>query len=216
MTKTERKSLQERGVEGAIHRTYYKDRVVVDFRFSDDNFRTNTENFSEKAVIDFVAKSYYKSCLTLLNQLNNYKYSDKYRLMDECSYMYLPAMFCFRHYIELKLKYLYMIYANESFNVKSHCLQDLLDELKDKGFKHNVFDEPVKYIESLENIPNSQQHSSDFYFRYLVDRDIVCQETLEIPILECKKIQQYILDIEYITEILYWNEKIRKSKNGEI
>ena len=212
MGKKDRKHLQEKGIDGAIHKTYYKDKIVVDFRFTDSNFRIDTENFSEKTVIDFVAKSYYKSCLSLLNQVSKYDYDSKYHEMDNCAYRYLPAMYCFRHYLELKLKYLYMVYANESFNAESHSLSTLLTELKSKGFTHNVFDKPVEYIESLEKIPNSQQHSCDFYFRYLIDRNIVCQESLEIPMFEYEKIKEYILDIEQTTDLLYWNRKIGQLK----
>lgn len=210
----QRKTLQEKGIDGAIHHTYYKDKVTVDFRFTDNNFRANIENFSEKTVIDFVAKSYYKSCLTLLNQVNKYKYSEKYRQMDDCAYRYLPAMYCFRHYLELKLKYLYMCYANESFNVDSHSLTKLLNEVKAKGFNHTVLDAPVAYVESLERI-QSNQSNGDFYFRYLTDKNIVCQESLNIPMYEFEKIRQFITDIEYTTGLLFWKEKIRKLKSEE-
>ncbi len=100
--------------------------------------------------------------------------------------------------MELKLKYLYMHFANESFNVNSHSLSDLLRELKDKGFSNNVFDEPIAYIESLEVIQNNRSYS-DAYFRYLVDKNIICQESLEIPMFEFSKIRTFIADIEYYT-----------------
>ena len=215
MKKSERKQLKEKGIEGARQTMYGEDSIVVDFRFTDKNIRPDLENFSEKTVIDFVAKSYYKSCLTLLKRVNEYELSDQFRQMDDCAYRYLPAMYCFRHYLELKLKYLYMIYANESFNVSSHSLSALLSELKQKGFNDKVFDEPVAYIESLERIPNSQQQNGDFYFRYLIDRDIVCQESLDMPMFEFEKVRKYITDIEQATEFLCWNGKIRDAKSDK-
>lgn len=195
----QRKPLQEKGIEGAMQIAYSDDKIVVDFRFIDSTILPGLENFSEKTIIDFVAKSYYKSCLTLLKQVNNYERSNIYSEMDNCAYRYLPAMYCFRHYLELKLKYLYMYFANESFNVDSHNLSNLLQELKDKGFSHNVFDEPVAYIESLEIIQNNHSHA-DAYFRYLIDKNIICQETLEIPMFEFPKIKKFITDIEHYSD----------------
>ena len=200
-----RKPLQEKGLAGAIHKTYSTDKITVDFHFVDNTILGKIENFSEKTVIDFVANSYYKSCLTLLAEVKKYVPTDKKSKMDACAYRYLPAMYCFRHYLELKLKYLYMCYANESFNVTCHTLSDLLNELKAKGFSSNVFDEPISYIEALEKIKNGQV-KEDSYFRYLINKKMVCQESLEIPMYEFSKIKNYITDIEYYTNVALYKK----------
>ena len=190
---TLRSPLKERGVDGAIRSRYAEDKMIVDFHFTDSTILPDTENFSEKTVVYFVARSYYKSCQKLLKQVNKYKPSDRYRQMDDCAYRYLPAMFCFRHYLELKLKYLYMFYADESFNVNSHSLSELLEELKEKGFDGDVFDKPVAYVESLEN----SHGNGDLYFRYLLNKNLECPDSLEIPMFELSDIRQFITDIEH-------------------
>lgn len=209
-----RQPLQERGLAGAIHKTYSTDKITVDFNFVDNTILGNIENFSEKTVINFVANSYYKSCLTLLAEVKKYVPTDKYNKMDACAFRYLPAMFCFRHYVELKLKLLYMHYANESFNVLCHTLSDLLNELKAKGFSLDVFDEPISYVESLEKIKNSQVNG-DSYFRYLIDKHMVCQESLEIPMFEYSKIKNYITDIEHYTNIALYKRFYNKLFNKQ-
>ena len=61
-----RSPLKERGVDGAIRSRYTEDKIIVDFHFTDRTILPDTENYSEKTVVDFVARSYYKSCLTLM------------------------------------------------------------------------------------------------------------------------------------------------------
>jgi len=94
-----------------------------------------------------------------------------------------------------------MYYAKESFNVNSHTLSILLNELKDNGFKSDVFDEPIAYIESLERI-NDSHSNGDFYFRYLIGKDMICQESLKIPMFEYSKIKTYITNIERFSNTL--------------
>lgn len=215
-----RKKLQECGYGETIQKTYKSQEIEIDFRvFGSPLGDKNIESFSEKSVLNFVAQSYANSCLTLFHRVEEYKDTDKYSIMDNCALRYLPAMFCFRHYIELKLKYLYMCYANEEYNSNTHNLSTLLQELKGKGFPSNVFDLPIEYIKERECF-TSIDDGNDSFFRYLIDKDMKCKEHLNIPMFEFDKIKTYILDIEYHTRLMLTNKFIRETienkKNGSI
>ena len=128
---------------------------------------------------------------------------------------YLPAMFCFRHYIELKLKYLYMYYNHETFNSTSHNLQVLLDQLKKKNESpYKIFDDAIEFLKQYEKfVPNG--NNFDSYFRYLFDKQFNREEQLTIPIAEISKIENYILEIEFRILCIQNNEFIRKIKHSD-
>lgn len=211
--KKERKKLSETGIDGAKAITYDKDNMVIDFKVSNNFLGLDSESFSEKTVFDFVATSYASSCLTLLNRMKEYYNTEDYRRKDECSYRFLPAMFCFRHYIELKLKYLYMCYHGEEYS-EIHNLRDLCDDLKKENhFNMGVFDEPIEYLEKIEKfIPNGK--IEDSYFRYLANKNFQFQECLEIPFCDIEKIENYIREIEFRVSQVRMNEWLFKLKNG--
>lgn len=207
----ERKSLNEVGVGGAISTTYKENQIEIDFRVKGHPLGIDdSEQFSEKTVLDFVVRSYASSCLTLLKRMENYKDAETYHDMNECALRYFPALFCFRHYLELKLKYLYMCYTNQTFNIASHNLMDLHSELKEVGFNHNVFDKPIQYIKDREYYMNVSDGDASV-FRYLIKRDFQCKEKLIIPMSEFTTIKDFILDIEHYTEIMLFNRMVGKN-----
>lgn len=204
--RNERKKLNEKGIVGSIQKRYNSDNVTIDFRFDGNPLGLEKfENFSEKSVLNFVVQSYANSCLTLLKRVEEYENKNTYSAKDNCILRYLPALYCFRHYLELKLKYLYMYYANEAFNSNCHNLSELLQELKEKGFSSDIFKAPIEYIENLEN-NDSTYKSNDYFFRYLIDKELNCKEHLVIPIFEFKKIKDFILNIEYQSSLLLTNK----------
>ena len=147
MAETARKKLNEQGIEGAMSISYGKNTMIIDFRNNNDPLGLGTDNFSEKTVFDFVATSYASSCLTLLNRMKDYRDAEDYRQKDQCSYRFLPAMFCFRHYVELKLKHLYMCYHQEEY-MENHNLRKLCEDLKKENlFNMGVFDEPGRFVD---------------------------------------------------------------------
>lgn len=187
---TKRFPLTQSGVKYAILKTFYDDKIVVSFQFR-DNMLFHGETFSEITLLNFVAKSYANSCLTLFKKLTEYNPQETNSIKNESiSYRYLPAMFTFRHYLELRLKTLYMVLKKQSFNF-DHNLSALLGELKESGFNSNVFDEPIKFIENYEK-------GNDEYFRYLITKNFQCTKKLEIPMFQFDKIKSIIQDIEKV------------------
>jgi len=198
-----RKQLNEVGYSGAMGLHYSENEMWIDFRLDYDPLGISVpESFSEKTVLDFVTRSYADSCLTLLDRMSKYKDAEDYTSKNNCAYRYLPAMFCFRHYLELKLKCLYLYFHNESFDTNCHTLQKLLDDLKkNSAFQSDVFDEPIAYISEIEKYePNGKVEAS--CLRYLVSNEFKCKEHLRIPMFELAKVRKFILQIERTTELM--------------
>ena len=205
MSKSSRKRLSEKGIVGAMALYYEEDKMTIDFCPSNNLLGLDGESFSEKTVFDFVAKSYASSCLTLLNRMKEYHNTEDYTIRNQCSYRFLPAMFCFRHYIELKLKHLYLYYHKEEY-METHNLRKLSEDLKkDNLFNMGVFDEPIEYIEKIEKfIPNGKVDVT--YFRFLANNNFQFQKKLELPFGDIEKIENYIKEIEFRVKQIQMNE----------
>lgn len=183
-----RKPLKEKGL-GFFNIKLNDDKVIYNFHIGTGS----NESFSEKNVLNFVARSYKESCLRLLEQMKHYKKDN-----EKLALLYLPAMFCFRHYLELKLKLLYLDWHNEEF-WNTHDLNDLLDDLeKNSTCDMGTFRAPIDYITHLEQINNKQTVE---FFRYLIDPQFNCKESIEIPMYEFDKIFNFIANIERETTI---------------
>lgn len=152
------------------------------------NDPVRTQLVSDIRLLDFLAVSYAESCLTLLKRLNEFNGEDLLASLESRAYRYLPAMFCFRHYLELRLKYLYLKIMKTQFD-SNYDLIELLGMIKQNGFNLNVFDEPIKFIDQTEK--NRIEH-----FRYLITQEYVDADQLEIPADEFDKIKSYITTIE--------------------
>ena len=194
----DRKPLKEKGAH-SYNATLKSDKVIYDFRVN-PNDPKQQGIVSEKNLLYFVALSYKNSCLKLLEQMRKYD-KDKNNYNSLAKY-YLPAMFCFRHYIELELKLLYMDWHNEQF-LNNHNLKDLLKDLEKNGTCDiGVFKAPLEYLAQLEQINNKPNFE---FFRYLIDANFVCKESIEIPMFEFDKIQHFINQIETQTTIMKVN-----------
>lgn len=179
------KPLKEIGAE-AIQWELYNEGFNVCFKFYDD-FITEGKVFSEITLLEFVAKSYAESCLTLINKILDYTIQDSNSSIRYKAYRFLPAMFCFRHSIELRLKCLYMLLKRESFK-NEHKLSNFLKILKDSGLKTTVFDKPIEFLSTCEK--------NDGHFRYFIDTSFNCTNKIEIKKDDLKKVIEYIKAIE--------------------
>lgn len=188
-----RHPIHQTGLWGGLLEEYDENEVNFCFRFDLEQY--NLKNFSEITELNFVAESYAHACLTLLNEVNKYSLespNNKKRI-----YHYLPAMFCFRHYLELRLKCLYMDLTKESFSME-HPLPKLLEEVKNAGYNMDSFDKAVEYISNLEK-------NDDSYFRYLISKSFKSVDKLTIPVHEFAKVKNWINKIE-----IDYNDFIRK------
>ncbi len=159
----------------------------------------------------FVSNSYMSGCLKLFSQMEKMECSDIIK-----NELFLPAMFCFRHYIELRLKFIYARTKKTTTDeVKQlagkngHKLQSLLQAIKGKGVNTTVFDEPIKFINTYEN--NEVE-----YFRYMIDKNFQSYNELKEILNYYKKIREYILSIERFIENYYTNEFLMDLYNYEV
>ena len=172
------------------------------FNYKEDCFGVNI--FNEVTLLNFVAQSYAKSALELYKKVAEYDSEDANEEKDT-TYFYLPAKFCFRQYLELKLKCLIMIYKEKSFKT-IHKLSSLLEEVKKSGFNYQVFSEPIQYIENIEN-------GDCTLFRYLIDKDFNSKRNFLIPMFDYEKVKQYIDNIENKYEWFIAENWMKKSCN---
>lgn len=183
--------------KGFYEYKFYEDKIYIDFRVG--NFPC-----AELAVFEYVTASYKNAALLLLLELEKYDALDN-KIYKQCSTtFFLPAMFCFRHYIELKIKCLYMWYYKEGLLLdngkNSHKLKELFEKLqKTSNNKFSVFTRAIDYIEKYEKF-SIDNKSNPSYFRYLTDKNYKFEEHLEIPISDTKIIKNFITEIEFRTE----------------
>ncbi len=199
----ERKELNKKSVSRPLYILYDEKEINIPIKSNVEALKNET--FNKVALQNFVAQSYAESCLTLLQRVDNYVISDSNLKKHSCALRYFPAMFCFRHYLELKLKYLYMRLTDKEFDTNSHKLSELLNEVKHEGFKYNVFDEPVKYVEDIEEGPD--------YFRYIMNKALDCSaNNLKISVFQFDKIREYITEIEFRVEMYLTCDFLKKRK----
>lgn len=187
MSSKDKYELKTVGAYKALSKTYFDNSVSVNFKFY-DNLIFDGETFSEITLIDFVAKSYAESCLTLLSKVNNYQVNDPVNISNYNIYRFLPAMFCFRHYLELRLKCVYMEVYFKSFEI-SHNLRVLYDNIKEYSPDFEVFEEPINYIDQFEN-------SDEKFFRYLISTKFEPTDSINMPMHDYSKVKNYISNIE--------------------
>lgn len=161
MNNGNRQKLNPIGITGHYVVQNNQDNTTVRFRFNVNlQDETTQENFSELNVLNFVVNSYKNSCLYMANIINKNQSKKRSELLS----LYIPLNFCFRHYLELKLKLLYSDFTDETF-LFDHSFSDLTKDLKNNAnYKANIFDAPIKYIENIEK--GYPEH-----FRYLMHKD---------------------------------------------
>lgn len=188
MNNKTKKKLNQSGNPNYYLVTDNKNESIVSFKYIEKYpDGSEQENFNPLNVIDFVAKSYQNSCLSLIEKINKGLTKDRRSLIS-----LLPLLFCFRHYIELKLKLLYADNKNEEFST-CHDLIKLKENLeRDCNYNADIFDEPINYIANLENGHNE-------HFRFLVTKDFTFTDKIIIPTNIGEKIFNYIHRIETST-----------------
>lgn len=181
------------------------------------NFYDKKETFSEYSTLCFVAESYKNSCLLLVEKLEESKNCSVGRI-KYLSTLYLPAMFCFRHYLELKLKQLYIWYYGESFitDKDGHKLNKLLKDLqKDENVKFEILSKAIGFIEEHEKFSfNGEKDAS--YFRYLIDKNFESEKSLTFSLNYIDKIKLYLTELDFrINQIMQndWLHSILKNND---
>lgn len=185
-----------------------QNKVNVLFRYTMRSAPEETKLTGDIRLLDFVARSYAESCLTLIKRIKELEDADSLSMNEAKAYRYLPTMFCFQHYLEVRLKYLYMEITRTQVDT-NYNLTDLLDAIKQNGFYLNIFDEPIKFIDQIEK--NRIEH-----FRHLITEKFAGADQLVIPNYEFDKIKGYITNIEKQCKIyVEWldSERLKASWN---
>ena len=178
---------------GYVYKTF-DDKVEIDFAYKQKiNQTQSVERFSEIEVLNFVARSYEESCLKLLQEMGKYNKADDDSIR-RCMKYYLPAMFAFRHYLELRLKTMYMDYQSKSFDYE-HTLSKIYEYLEQETSRSfPAFKEAIDYVEGIEKSISGKP--CDEFFRYLIDTNFASVKKLDIPMFEAKKVAGFIEHIE--------------------
>ena len=129
-------------------------------------------------------------------------------------------MFCFRHYLELKLKQLYIWCYGESFITDNdgHKLNKLLKDLqKDKNVKFEILRRAIDFIEEHEKFSfNGEKDAS--YFRYLINKKFESEKSLTFRLSDIDKIKLYLTELDFrINQIMQndWLHSILKDNDNK-
>lgn len=209
MSKIKVKQLENKN--GGISYSYYNDLAVIDFCDNDKQLPAELMEFK------FVVDSYFESCFILLIEVEKYLSAENIKEKRLSLLKYLPAVFCFRHYIELKLKFLYMKHTGTSFNSNTHDLSVLLKELQNvSGLEYAIFNNSISYIEKMEKTVNNTNFVA--FSRYLVDNQFNFQKNINIVLKDVKKIKQNLIEIEgriETREQIEWFYNLLQQPNGD-
>ena len=196
------------------NRSYNFDKKKVNI-----NFYNEKEPFSEYSTLGYVVESYKNSCLLLVQKLEESKNCSEDRI-KYLSTLYLPVMFCFRHYLELKLKQLYIWCYGESFitDNNGHKLNKLLKDLqKDKNVKFEILRKAIDFIKEHEIFSfNGEKDAS--YFRYLINKKFESEKSLTFRLSDIDKIKLYLTEIDFrINQIMQndWLHSILKDNDNK-
>ena len=164
---------QNKGIYNAVKVSKEMNGITLHFQYETTSLNGVETQFDEFGELTYVAESYFRSSIKLLSDVDKISDSKDTKLNYKLSFYFLPAMFCFRHYVELKMKITYLNLTKDKFIV-NHDLHFLRQNIEQQGFVNHCFDEAIELIDSYE-----QGH--DEFFRYLLSKDFVF--TKEISIL---------------------------------
>lgn len=180
---------QSKGSYNAVKITNEINGLTLHFKYDADTQHGIETQFCEQGELTYVAESYFRSSMKLLSEVDKINVSNNDKSNYYLTFYFLPAMFCFRHYVELKMKIVFLDLKKDKFIIK-HDLHFLRENIEQCGFSKHCFDEAIELIDYYE-----QGH--DEFFRYLLTKDFVF--TTDISILHGlkNKIEKIYYSIEH-------------------
>ena len=179
------------------------------------NFYNKEQSFSEYSTLGYVVESYKNSCLLLVEKLEQCKNCSEGQI-KYLSTFYLPTMFCFRHYLELKLKQLYIWYYGESFRADKdgHKLNKLFDDLQ----KHPSVDlvclkRAINFVEEREKISFTEKNDIT-YFRYLINKNFESEKSLTFTLSDIDEIKFHLTELDFRTNQIMQNDWVHSNLKG--
>ena len=199
---------QNKGSYNAVKISNEISGITLHFEYDADTQHGIETQFCEQGELTYVAESYFRSSIKLLSYVDKISDFNDDKSNYNLTFYFLPAMFCFRHYVELKMKIVYLDLKKDKFIVK-HDLHFLRENIEQSGFTKHCFDEAIELIDSYE-----QGH--DEFFRYLLTKDFVF--TTDVSILRGlkKRIEQIYYSIEHWSSLYFSNQLIREFLKNEI
>lgn len=196
------KKLKATGYQ-ALQYNLGEDEVSVDFRFIGGLDGEDLENFSEQKILDYLATCYANSCLTLLSSLEKYTQTENLIEKRNIAYRYLPAMFCFRHFVELKLKGIYVEIKNEmpDFNHDLEKIKKIIEENLNKPL--------IAYQQALDFLEEKEK-SSQTFFRYLSNKSKEFVDKIHFSMKETETVRKLISDINICSQDIKTDNHIRR------
>ena len=178
-----------------------KEKITINF---DTNIKFYDKSITQLTTLDYTIKSYFYSAIILAEKLLHYDFDDRNTYYN--NFLYLPMMFSFRQYVELKMKYLYTYCYEKSFP-NTHVLSELRDNLKDTEF-YGIFGgnssiDVCEFIDNLEKAPE--------YFRYILDKNCQGVTEISIDIKTAEKVIYYCREIEHRCELILFNKKLHEA-----
>ena len=205
MSKIKKWNTQNEGKYNAVKITNIPDGTVLQFEYEVVTGMGIKTQFCELGELTYVAESYFRSSMKLLSNVDEINNSKDVKTNYNLSFYFLPAMFCFRHYVELKMKIIYLDLKKDKFIV-AHDLHFLRDEIEALGLTKHCFDDAIALIDSYEN-------GQDEFFRYLLSKDFVFTKDIKIPYHLKNKIENIYFTIEQYSSNYFSNELIREYFN---
>lgn len=172
---------------------YESDKVIIDF--------TNQNGDpAELAVFYNLSQSYLNAALILFDNTKKFMTRQEIGTRNKNVFLYVPAFFCFRHYIEMQLKYFYMRYVKEQFE-NIHDLKDLLNALKDKNCPIYTY-----FVEAVDFIQKHEKYDSQF--RYLATKQFEFEKQLVIDMKDIEKVRDIAMSLNVGISMFLTNEFI--------
>ena len=198
---------QNKGWYNAVKIINKPDATVLQFEYKATTQKGVETQFCELGELTYVAESYFRSSIKLLSEVEKIDITKDYKYNYNLSFYFLPAMFCFRHYVELKMKIVYLDIKKDEF-IFNHELQCLRDKIESLGFTKHCFDDAIALIDSYEK-------GQVEFFRYLLGKDCVFTKTFDIQKGLKEKIKNIHDSIEYWSSLYFSNKLIKECLNNE-
>ena len=198
---------QNKGWYNAVKITNKPDTTVLQFEYDATTKEGIETQFCELGELTYVAESYFRSSLKLLSEVDKIDITKEEKYNYNLSFYFLPAMFCFRHYVELKMKIVYLDIKKDEF-IFNHELQYLRDKIESLGFTKHCFDDAIALIDSYEK-------GQVEFFRYLLGQDCIFTKDFDIPKGLKDKIKNIHDNIEYWSSLYFSHKQIRECFDSE-
>lgn len=186
---------QDKGEYNLVKLVKDKTGTSLHFEYDIQNNGTNETQFSEIGELSYVAESYFKSAIYLISKVDDIEHETDTKKQYNLSFYFLPAMFCFRHYVEMKLKIVFLRMKKDKFFI-IHNLNDMKDEIENMGFTKNCFKEAIDFIETYEK-------GQVEFFRYLLDKSNVFTKEFKIKNKMKEKMVKIYEHIEYYSNLFF-------------